>query len=265
VPEGRILALFMGASEDVSEARRDPDAYWARKLGEHPRMAARLAGAGNPSKLRSTADTTSFFRASSGPGWALLGDAGHFKDPVIGQGQRDALWSGRRLAEAVACKTQDHAATDIALRAWEHERDQECLPAYHFGNLETEVRPISPVLVEIQRRTTRDEQPDASDLFGRARTLPQVVTLARMQRGLADALRRRGHGSPRRVVPDALADLRTHLGVRTEARGGRFRSTRVVAGSEHPDATPPPAPVPPAVVAPASDPVGAADRTEVAA
>jgi len=95
-----MLVLFMGAASEASEARKDGEAYWERKLDQHPGMRDRVAGVTNMSKIRSTGDTSAFFRASSGPGWALAGDAGHFKDPVIGQGQRDALWAGRTLAEA---------------------------------------------------------------------------------------------------------------------------------------------------------------------
>ena len=32
-----------------------------------------------------------YFRPTGGPGWALIGDARHFKDPASGQGIHDAL------------------------------------------------------------------------------------------------------------------------------------------------------------------------------
>jgi len=41
------------------------------------------------------------------------------------------------------------------------------------------------------------------------------------------------------TVREAVADLRTHLNVRQDLLGRRFRSTRVVRGSEHPDPRPP--------------------------
>ena len=239
-PRGKMLMLFMGAAEEVAVARSDPEGYWAAKLAQHPGMARRVAGATELTKLRSTGDTTAYFRASSGPGWALLGDAGHFKDPVIGQGQRDALWTGRAIAEACAGVLDDPAALDIALRKWEQQRDAECLHAYHFGNLETEVTPVSPILIEILRRCSRSQSPDASDLFGRGRTLPQVVSLARMAGGLAGALRRGTGGKPSATIArEALEELKVHLRVRQELHGKRFRSTRLVAGSEWPDARPP--------------------------
>ncbi|HEY1973833.1 MAG TPA: FAD-dependent oxidoreductase [Pseudonocardia sp.] len=237
-PAPKMLMLFMGRAEEAAEAMADQHGYWQRKLLEHPGMARRVQGATNFSPLRATGDTSAYFRASSGPGWALAGDAGHFKDPVIGQGQRDALWSGRRLAEVVLPTLHDPGQLDLALRRWERERDVECVHAYHFGNIETEVKPVSPVLTEIVRRSgrRRSDGPDIGDVFGRGRTLPQVLTVARLVTGLADALRRgTGGDSVAATTREALADLKVHLGVRQDLLGRRFRSSRVVPGSEHPD------------------------------
>ena len=241
-PGPKMLMLFMGAASEATEAMADQEGYWQRKLAQHPGMAARVEGCTDLTKLRATGDTSAYFRASSGPGWALAGDAGHFKDPVIGQGQRDALWSGRALAEFAIPVLDDPGALDLALRRWERERDRECVHAYHFGNIETEVKPVSPVLTEIVRRSgrSRGQGPDIGDVFGRGRTLPQVLTVARLVTGLADAVRRGTGGQPvPTTVREAVADLRTHLNVRQDLLGRRFRSTRVVPGSEHPDPRPP--------------------------
>lgn len=42
-----------------------------------------------------------FYRRASGPGWALIGDAGHFKHPVTAQGISDAVQQARWIAESV--------------------------------------------------------------------------------------------------------------------------------------------------------------------
>ena len=42
-----------------------------------------------------------FYRKPFGPGFALIGDAGHFKDFVTGQGMTDALLDAERLTEAI--------------------------------------------------------------------------------------------------------------------------------------------------------------------
>jgi flavin-dependent dehydrogenase len=239
-PRGKALMLFMGAAEEASLAKSDPEGYWAGKMARHPRMAARAEGMTDLTPLAATGATSAYFRASSGPGWVLLGDAGHFKDPVIGQGQRDAMWSGRVLAEEAAPVLEDPAELDRALRKWERERDRECLPSYHFGNIETRVEPVAPVFAELVRRSPSHPTPDLGDLFGRARSMPQVLSLARLTTGLLGAVARpkaeRAHGLS---MEHTMRDLRVHLGVRRELLSRRFRSHVVVSGSEHANAEPP--------------------------
>ncbi len=243
-PAGRLLILLMGHRDEVGQARREPDAYWERKLAEHPGLARRVDGAPPGSKLRSTAETPAFFRSSSGPGWALAGDAGHFKDPVTGQGMRDAMFAGRTLGEEVLPVLEDPARLDRATRRWEAARDRECLPAYHFANADTRVERPSPVICELVRDAGRTNAADLSDLFGRARTPAEIAHPARLARLLAAALLRGERPRPE-TLSRAAADLRTGLQERREQSAGRFRSTRRIAGSEHPGASwpAPPSPV----------------------
>ncbi len=247
-PLGRLLVLFMGHRDEAGEARRDAEAYWQRKLGEHPGLARRIAGAPPGSKLRSTGDTPAFFRASSGPGWALAGDAGHFKDPVTGQGMRDAMFAGRTLAEAVLPVLDDAEAVDGKTRLWEAARDRECLPAYHFANADTRVERQSAVICELVRDAGRTSDPDITDLFGRARTPQQVAPLPRLARALTAAVRR-GEQPRLQTLRRALPDIRTELAVRRELRAARFRSPVLIPGSEHPGAQWPRPPPPSAPAA----------------
>jgi 2-polyprenyl-6-methoxyphenol hydroxylase-like FAD-dependent oxidoreductase len=59
-----------------------------------------------------------FFRRSHGPGWALVGDAGYFKDPITAHGITDALIDAEHLARAIVM------GTDTALEAYEAGRNQ---------------------------------------------------------------------------------------------------------------------------------------------
>ncbi len=232
-PRPRTVALVMGPASDVARARRDPDGVWAEFEGRHPGWADRIRGGGNWSKLRSTADVPAFFRAGSGPGWALAGDSGHFKDPVMGQGQRDALWMGRTLGEAAAAALDDPAALDGALRRWERERDEECLSAYHFANGETRIRMPSPVLVEVARRANGSGRPDIGDIFQRIRSQQEVMPVGRVISAAAGAAARRPRAALG-MLRDLVPDVRTEAAILAEARARRFRSTRIVSGSEHP-------------------------------
>jgi hypothetical protein len=71
-----------------------------------------------------------FFRRGAGSGWTLVGDAGHHKEFVIGDGITEALLQARSLAAAI---TQ---GTDAALIRWWRARDVEALPYFFLGQSE---------------------------------------------------------------------------------------------------------------------------------
>ena len=52
-------------------------------------------------RFRGTADLPNFFRQPYGPGWALVGDAGYHKDPILAQGITDAFRDAELLADAL--------------------------------------------------------------------------------------------------------------------------------------------------------------------
>ena len=262
-PRGRMLLLFMGAREEASEARKDGEAYWARKLRQHPGMQERISGvdASTYTKIRSTGDCTAFFRASSGPGWALVGDAAHFKDPVTAQGMRDAMWMGRTLAEHVLPHLDDPLAVDRASRRWEAHRDEHCLPAYHFANLDTRVEVQSPALCELVRDAGRTTEPDLTDVFGRARSSAGDRTAP-----AAGEDGREGSGVRRApaVGDDQPGDPRaSHRAWRFAARGcaAGFAVRGSVQGSDHPDPQVPKAPKVTTVAAEPAAPAGAGAGT----
>ena len=191
-PDDRMVVLFMPPAGEIAQFRADPEAAWLRKLNENRRLADRVRGAGNATKLRSTANTTAYYRVSSGPGWALTGDAGHFKDPVIAQGIRDALRFGRLVGEAAAPALDDPQQLDVALARWERERDLECMPSYHFANHEGWAVAPSLLAREALASFASDDLPDMSDTFNRVRDLDEVITPGRALGWAARALMRPG-------------------------------------------------------------------------
>ena len=58
-----------------------------------------------------------YFRQSFGPGWALVGDAAYFKDPLTAHGITDALRDAELLARAIA------DGSEKALEHYQAERD----------------------------------------------------------------------------------------------------------------------------------------------
>jgi hypothetical protein len=241
----------MCPAEDVSAFRKDPEAAWQQKLDGDPVMARRLEGATNMGKVRSTADLSSYYRRSSGPGWALAGDAGHFKDPVTGNGMRDALKHGRLLGEAAAATLHDPEQLDAALARWERGRDLDTLSTYHWGNRESRPEPVSDLVREVLRTFAGTDTPDLSDTFNRARSIETIVSPTHLVRGLVAAVRRPG-ADRKAIVKQALGELPLEWHARRNRLLDGFRSTRPTK-TERPDWTVGKAPGPPSY-RPAADP-----------
>lgn len=72
-----------------------------------PMLAERVAGSTPSGKLRAFPGVPGFLRRAAGPGWALVGDAAYFKDPLTAHGITDALRDAELLARAVVTGGDD--------------------------------------------------------------------------------------------------------------------------------------------------------------
>jgi menaquinone-9 beta-reductase len=191
---GLVLVLVMPPVERIPEFRDDLEGSFERTILALPGLHDRLAGCALATKIRQSTDTSSYFRRSSGHGWALPGDAGHFKDPVTAQGIRDALRFGRLLGEAAAPALGDPRSLDRALHSWERSRDRECLETYQWTNQLARGEAMTALEVELYRELASD--PDRTramlDVFSRVRRPSQALPPALMARLAARALMRRG-------------------------------------------------------------------------
>jgi len=205
--DNSITALLMPSVEIVERCFRDPE-EWDRVVAAQPEMSARLTGTVKEVKLRGATDTEGFFRKSSGPGWALAGDAGSFKDPVIAQGIRDGLWSGRTLGETVTPCLDDPAMLDAATRRYERLRDREVLATYYWGHKESRVSSLNPVEKEFYLQGQYDPQlgRDLVDTFSRQISPYKLVSVPREVTWTVRALRRPGadRGAIVKFVTEAL-------------------------------------------------------------
>ena len=81
-----------------------------------PQFAKDIGGGKIEGRLVGFAGQAGYLRRSCGNGWALVGDAGYFKDPITAHGITDALRDAQILAESWAdCRLDDYVATRDAL------------------------------------------------------------------------------------------------------------------------------------------------------
>jgi flavin-dependent dehydrogenase len=121
IPTNDGLTLVFAAMPQrrfLDEIRFDLEGGFHRVIFEcAPKLSEALAHASRAGSFRGFPGMFGFLRQSFGPGWALVGDAGYFKDPITAHGITDALRDAELLSRAVA---QD---TESALAEYQETRD----------------------------------------------------------------------------------------------------------------------------------------------
>lgn len=147
------VAVDSSAAHDFNRAReanfRNAVRVWP-ELDEIVRDAERIG------PLRVMTHWHSYFRESAGPGWVLVGDAGHFKDFTPAQGIADALCQARILSTAIATASGSAGAQDEVLNRWWRNRDRNSYDMYWLAMQMGRPGASSPLMTEILRRIADD-------------------------------------------------------------------------------------------------------------
>lgn len=131
--DGAVLAGVTWPVSAFSELdRTDPRVPYLAAL---ERMAPELAEeirSGEQDGRWLSGSVPNFYRESSGPGWALIGDAGYSRDPATASGISDALLSADLLATNVAEHFEAPEALDRAVLTYEAARNAATRPYYEY-------------------------------------------------------------------------------------------------------------------------------------
>ena len=143
IPDLRELPRFR---QDLHES------FMQYALSSEP-VADILAGARRTGKMLGMLRWEGFFREPSGPGWVLVGDAGHFKDPAPGQGIADAFRQLDALTSTlVGALDGSEQMLDRALATWGRWRDKDAAEHYWFAVDLGRAGPIPTPLPELTKR-----------------------------------------------------------------------------------------------------------------
>lgn len=126
-----LVACYL-PQEEFLHARQEPEAAFAQTLNVvDAELAARVAGATRSGRLIGMGDQQNFFREAAGPGWVLVGDAGHHKDSLTARGITDAFTQASLLAEELlALESTEAAELDAATDRFNKRRDEVLIPHY---------------------------------------------------------------------------------------------------------------------------------------
>jgi flavin-dependent dehydrogenase len=96
----------------------------AAEVESVPALAETLRGRTPVGGYRTFLGAPGVLRRAWGPGWALVGDAGYFKDPLSAHGITDAFIGAELLADALADTLVQGVDADVALGDYQRLRDE---------------------------------------------------------------------------------------------------------------------------------------------
>ncbi|MDX6199099.1 MAG: hypothetical protein QOJ79_2250 [Actinomycetota bacterium] len=122
---GEVCLVVGGHCDDTRHLSRGGDEAAAAFIEEvAPHVAAGLRKGRRSSRMRSFHPRPGRFRVPHGPGWALVGDAGHYLDPITGQGMSNAFLGAALLSEALVDGLGGARRLPVALAGYQQERDE---------------------------------------------------------------------------------------------------------------------------------------------
>jgi flavin-dependent dehydrogenase len=114
---GAIANVFIGLPRgefgELERGRGVSTLFWETLRRAAPDAAEMFEAAGCARQYRSFPGRPGYLRRAHGPGWALVGDAGSFKDPITAHGITDALRDAELLARSLI-QTGDAADYEVA-------------------------------------------------------------------------------------------------------------------------------------------------------
>jgi 2-polyprenyl-6-methoxyphenol hydroxylase-like FAD-dependent oxidoreductase len=191
---GLYQVILIPDLKDLPRFRQDLEGSFMEYARSCRPVAQALNGARRVGKFFGMLRFEGFFREASGPGWVLVGDAGHFKDPTPGQGIQDAF----RQADALAPVIADHIGfsdekLDRALVEWGRWRDRDAAEHYWFASDLGKAGTIPASVLELTRRlVARGRTQSFVELFNHRTRPSKVFTAPRLLGATARLLLRRG-------------------------------------------------------------------------
>ncbi len=128
--DGLTITPVLLPRDQLPQILANPEEHLVAALRMVPSLAEPFSGASRVERIRIMGDIPNFLRKPHGDGWALVGDAGYHKDPILAQGISDAFCSAQWLADAIHAGFSGAQPLDDALDMYARQRDAHFQPMY---------------------------------------------------------------------------------------------------------------------------------------
>ena len=154
--DGATLTICYWPHADFHTFRADVEGNFMSTLDLAGSLGQRARAAARAEKIRGTGDLANFFRTSHGAGWALVGDAGCHKDPILAQGITDSFRDAELLSEAIDRGLSGALPLDDALADYQRARDEAEMPLYEMTGDQARLQPPPPEIQQLMGALLND-------------------------------------------------------------------------------------------------------------
>ena len=163
--DGQVVTIVLWPNAEFHDVRADVERHFLDALELAPGLAARVRRATRADRFRGTANLPNFYRRPHGNGWALVGDAGYHKDPILALGIGDAFRDAELLAGAVDNGLSGIAPLEQGLAGYEQKRNELSAPGFQTTIEFAGLQPPPPHMQELFA-ALRHRPEDRNRLFG---------------------------------------------------------------------------------------------------
>jgi flavin-dependent dehydrogenase len=147
--DGLVVITAIFPIGEFSAVKKNIESSYQQALATSPVLMSRMCGSRRAERYFGTADLPFYYRTGFGPGWALVGDAGHHKDPIIARGISDAFLDAEGLSRALVEGLSGSQPLEEALGEWVRERDRVTGDIYDMTYRLSLLRAPSPMMTRV--------------------------------------------------------------------------------------------------------------------
>jgi flavin-dependent dehydrogenase len=163
--DGLTITPVIFPRDELPAVRASLERHLLDGLGLVGDFAEPFHGGARVERIRAMGDLPNFFRKPYGDGWALVGDAGYHKDPILAQGISDAFRSAEWLADAVHAGFSGARPLGEALAEYQRVRDESFAPMYDLTCGMASLEPPPPEMLALYQ-ALRDNPVERDRYFG---------------------------------------------------------------------------------------------------
>ena len=148
--DGLSMICIVFPKGEFDRIRSNIEGEYLRTIQENaPTLFERLKNGRREERFAGTGFLPNFFRKPYGNGWALVGDAGYVKDPILAQGITNSFSHAEMLAQALDEAFLGLRDMEDALADYEYNRNDEVLSMFEHNCELAMLEPPPPEMVTL--------------------------------------------------------------------------------------------------------------------